>query len=78
MCVVPSVDSGVIGCKESDGWWCALFVFERFDLCAICVLDLMSGRSHDSCQRRLFFHFLCSDANPNMNGTVKCDVLAFR
>ena len=31
----------------------------RFDFC----------RSRDSCQGRVFSHFLCSGANPNTNGT---------
>ena len=43
--------------------------FRMFDLCVISVLDLMSCRSHDSCQGRVFSHFLCSGANPNTNGT---------
>ena len=78
MCVVPSVDSGVIGCKESDGWWCALFVFARVDLFVICVPDLMYCRSHDSCPGRVFSQFLCSGANPNTNGTVKFSLLPFQ
>ena len=77
-CVVPSVDSGVIGCKESDGWWCALFVFARVDLFVICVPDLMYCRSHDSCPGRVFSQFLCSGANPNTNGTVKFSLLPFQ
>ena len=43
--------------------------FRMFDLCVICFLDLMSCRSHDSFQGRVFSHFLCSSANPNTNGT---------
>ena len=37
LCVVPGVDSGVIGCMESDGWWCAMIVFARVGLFVICV-----------------------------------------
>ena len=66
---MPSVDSGVICCRESGRWSCALFIFARFDLCVICVLDLMFCRCHDSCQGRVFSHFLCLGANPNTNGT---------
>ena len=69
VCLVPSVDSGVICCRESGRWSCALFIFARFDLCVICVLDLMFCRCHDSCQGRVFSHFLCLGANPNTNGT---------
>ena len=65
---MPSVDSGVICCRESGRWSCALFIFARFDLCVICVLDLMFCRCHDSCQGRVFSHFLCLGANPNTNG----------
>ena len=57
LCVVPSVDSGVICCRESSRWSCALFIFARLDLCVICVLDLMFCRCHDSCQGRVFSHF---------------------
>ena len=71
MCVVPSVDSGVIGCRESGRWSCALFVFARLDLCVICVLDLLFCRGHDSCQGRVFSPFLWSDAKPNTNDAVK-------
>ena len=48
---------------------CTLFIFARLDLCVICVLDLMFCRSHDSCQGRVFSHFLCLGANPTTNGT---------
>ena len=66
---MPSVDSGVICCSESGRWSCALLVFARLDSCVTRVLDLMFCRSHDSCQGRVFSHFLCSCANPNTNGT---------
>ena len=39
LCVVPCVDSGVIGCMESGKWWCAMIVFARVGLFVICVPD---------------------------------------
>ena len=42
------------------------------------VVDLMSCRGYDSCQGRVFSHFLCSGANPNTNRTVKFSLLPLR
>ena len=52
--------------------------FRMIDLFVICILDLMSCRRHDSCQGRVFSHFLCSGAKLNTNGTVKFSVLPLR